>query len=173
MTREELQKQARDAWYKNFCQGCISSGVGTGKSWIAIHIHNELWFKGIRVLLVTPTIILHEQNWKTEYEKAQCEILYQTLEDRVCYVSLGKYNPDDYDLIIFDEAHHISEANYEEFIKHIKLFTPQHLIKIISSFVVPFLNIESNSLFTAEIIIQPIEPLFKLIALINSRIYNK
>lgn len=118
MTREELQKQARDAWYKNFCQGTISAGVGSGKTWVAINIHNELWFSGIRVLLVTPTIILHEQNWKIEYEKAQCEILYSTLE-RVCYVSLGKYNPDDYDLIIMDEIHHLSQANYEEFIKYI------------------------------------------------------
>lgn len=118
MTREELQKQARDAWYKNFCQGTIAASVGSGKSWIFINIHNELWFSGLRTLLVTPTIILHEQNWKTEYEKAQCEVLYSTL-DRVCYVSLGKYNPDDYDLICFDEAHHISQANYEEFIKHI------------------------------------------------------
>lgn len=118
MTREELQKQSKEAWYKNNSQGCISAGVGSGKTHIAIAIHNELWKPGFKALLVTPTIILHEQNWKIEYEKAQCEVLYDTL-DRACYVSLGKYNPDDYDLIIKDEAHHISEANYEEFIQHI------------------------------------------------------
>lgn len=117
MTRDELQKQARDAWYGNKCCGTIATGVGTGKSHIAINIHNELWFSGMKVLLVTPTIVLHEVNWKAEYEKAQCEVLYQTL-DRACYVSLFKYSPDDYDLIIMDEAHNLSEANYDEFIRY-------------------------------------------------------
>lgn len=116
--RDELQKQARDAWYKNGCRGTISGSVGFGKTWVAIDIHNELWFSGLKTLLVTPTIVLHEVNWKTEYEKAQCEVLYHTL-DRACYVSLFKYNPNDYDLIILDEAHSISKANYEEFLRFI------------------------------------------------------
>ncbi len=115
--REILQKEAEELWYKNNCQGLLGISVGGGKSWIAMKIHKDLQKKKkkLKVMLVTPTIILHEVNWKIEYEKAKILDLYYELT-RVCYVSLGKYNPNDFDLIIFDEVHHISNANEEEFL---------------------------------------------------------
>lgn len=115
--REILQKEAEELWYKNNCQGCLGISVGGGKTYIAMKIHKKLHFIGMKVLLVTPTIILHEKNWKIEYEKFERLDLYKELT-RCCYVSLGKYNPDDFDLIIYDELHNISEANIEDFVQH-------------------------------------------------------
>jgi len=116
LNREILQKEAEEIWFKNNCQGCLGISVGSGKSWLAMKIHKKLHFIGMKVLLVTPTIILHEKNWKIEYEKFERLDLYKELT-RCCYVSLGKYNPDDFDLIIYDELHNISEANIEKFVQ--------------------------------------------------------
>jgi superfamily II DNA or RNA helicase len=115
--REILQKEAEEIWFKNNCQGTIAISVGGGKSFIAMKIHKKLHFIGMKVLLVTPTIILHKENWRIEYEKFGRIDLYYEL-DRCCYVSLGKYNPNDYDLIIYDELHNISEANIDEFVQN-------------------------------------------------------
>lgn len=107
--RDDEQKKALLAWSKTK-QGTIAASVGWGKSWLAIEIHKQ--YREKKVLLVTPTIVLHEKNWKQEYEKMGEISLYQQL-DRCCYVSLHKYNPDDYDLVIADESHHIGGVDLE------------------------------------------------------------
>lgn len=121
--RDNIQAEAKDAWFKADCVGTLAMGTGTGKSKVAIdivsqlvkaHEENTLGVVPYKVMLVTPTIILHDHNWRLEFLKFNALAIYEKLE-RVCYVSLPKYNPDDYDLIIFDEYHHISEKGFEEF----------------------------------------------------------
>lgn len=76
--------------------------TGTGKTYLAIEKIKQLNPKNI--LIVIPRNVLKE-NWNKEIEKwggLDCEITYST------YVSMPK-NVGSYDIIVFDEAHHITE----------------------------------------------------------------
>jgi superfamily II DNA or RNA helicase len=81
-----------------------------GKSKIAINLHQSLQKKQIetplRVLLIVAETA-HKDNWLTEYTKWGSESLYHTLTVE-CYASLKKYEATNWDLIIFDEAHHLT-----------------------------------------------------------------
>ena len=109
MTKEELQvlplsliKQSN----KVILQWC----TGLGKSKAAINIANYLINKesinknSFSILLVVAEIT-HKSNWKVEFDKWGIETNNITIE---CYASLKKYRNNHYDLIIFDEAHHLS-----------------------------------------------------------------
>ena len=115
--RESVQKIAREKWEAN-PNSTLAISTGGGKSKIAIDIYNKNWIPGYKVLLVTPFVHLHEENWKKEFIKFQCEVLYD-LMDRCCYISLGKYNPSEYQIIILDESHHLTPQNEEEFLQYI------------------------------------------------------
>lgn len=76
--------------------------TGTGKTFLAVEKIKQLNPKNI--LIVIPRNVLKE-NWNKEIEKwggLNCEITYST------YVSIPK-NVGSYDIIVFDEAHHITE----------------------------------------------------------------
>lgn len=109
MTKEELQilplsliKQSN----KVILQWC----TGLGKSKAAINMANYLINKepinknSFSILLVVAEIT-HKSNWKVEFDKWGIETNNITVE---CYASLKKYRNNHYDLIIFDEAHHLS-----------------------------------------------------------------
>lgn len=115
-TRGFIQREAKQKWYEAKCKGTLAMATGSGKTVVAIDILKGEFDKNenLKVLLVTPTIILHEVNWRAEFEKFGVSRYYDKLE-RACYVSLPKHTPNDYDLIIFDEYHHISERGFEEF----------------------------------------------------------
>lgn len=98
--------------------------TGTGKSVLTIKILNK--YQG-KYLLVTPTIILHKVDWKNEFIKFDSLDLYEQL-DRCCYVSLHKYNMNDYDGIILDEAHHFSPKQWYEFIKYLPILETKKII---------------------------------------------
>lgn len=114
--RNKLQQEAEEAWVNNNCNGCIAYSVGSGKSVIAINIHQKL--DNPKTMIVGDTRGLVDVNWLNEYTKFNCSELHESA-DKVCYVSLGKYNPDDYDYIIFDEADKLTEANLMEFVRFI------------------------------------------------------
>ena len=108
MTKEELQvlplsliKQSN----KVILQWC----TGLGKSKAAINMANYLINKesinknSFSILLVVAEIT-HKSNWKVEFDKWGIETNNITVE---CYASLKKYRNNHYDLIIFDEAHHL------------------------------------------------------------------
>jgi superfamily II DNA or RNA helicase len=98
--------------------------TGTGKSVLTIKILNK--YQG-KYLLVTPTIVLHKVDWKNEFIKFDSEELYNQL-DKCCYVSLHKYNMNDYDGIILDEAHHFSAKQWYEFIKYLPILENKKII---------------------------------------------
>lgn len=98
--------------------------TGTGKSVLTIKILNK--YSG-KYLLVTPTIVLHKVDWKNEFIKFDSLDLYNKL-DKCCYKSLHKYNINDYDGIILDEAHHFSAKQWYEFIKYLPILENKKVI---------------------------------------------
>jgi len=106
--RDILHQQGIEFFEQNSFKTLFSLPTGTGKSVITIKILKK--YPG-KYLLVTPTILLHEKNWKEEFEKFDSIDLYNNL-DRCCYKSLHKYDLNLYDGVIFDEGHHLSAKQY-------------------------------------------------------------
>ena len=81
--------------------------TGFGKSKIAIDMINKYCNNFSRILIVVPRLVLIE-NWKQEMKKWGCKLPVEF----VTYVSLPKkllLGKKDWDFVIFDEAHHLSE----------------------------------------------------------------
>lgn len=106
MTKAELQEKALSLVKSNHriaLQWC----TGLGKSRAAINIANYIQSsKGedIKVLLVVAETA-HKSNWEVEFKKWDFKPSHITIE---CYASLKKYKDTWWDLVIFDEAHHLN-----------------------------------------------------------------
>ena len=109
MTREELQVQSLSL-IKRSNRVALQWCTGLGKSKIAIRMANYLadkefeeYGKPLNVLLVVAEIA-HKFNWKEEIDRWKLKTDNVVME---CYASLKKYRNSYWDLIIFDEAHHL------------------------------------------------------------------
>jgi superfamily II DNA or RNA helicase len=78
--------------------------TGVGKSFLSINLQSKLDNPKTFVVVAE---IAHIQNWKDEYIKHGYEYLLEKTEI-FCYASLKKYANKSCDLLILDEAHHIS-----------------------------------------------------------------
>ena len=111
MTREALVKEAVMLFGKHTSVALLWA-TGVGKSAAAIKMANKYLEKihcG-KVLLVVAEVA-HKENWQKEFEKWGMINAALTIE---CYASLHKYRNTNWDLIIFDEAHHLgSELRLE------------------------------------------------------------
>ena len=114
MTREELNSQAIELLKTNN-NIAIQAATGVGKSKIAIDLCCEIATKQIaplRVLLVVAEIA-HIDNWNKEFIKWNWSFGQVTT---ICYASLKNYRDSKWDVIIFDEAHHLgSELRLDVF----------------------------------------------------------
>ena len=103
MTREEIRNDILGLKATSILAELPTSA---GKSRIAIEYINEKSIKG-NILIVVPRLILFD-NWKDEFVKWG----YQDTLKQVTfttYVSLPKHAGSNYNLIIYDECHHLSE----------------------------------------------------------------
>lgn len=106
--REKLLNQAL-ATIKHSPRVCLQLATGTGKSRIAIElvksITKEEVNNNVRVLLVVAETA-HKLNWQQEFDKWS----YDTSKINttvICYASLKNYTKTNWDIIIFDEVHHL------------------------------------------------------------------
>lgn len=122
MTRKELQLEVLSLFDKNnriAVQWCTS----LGKSKVAIDIIYHLLEKNslnnsqpLKILLVVAETA-HKNNWKEEFKKWKANMDNITIE---CYASLKKYRNSKWDLIIFDEAHHLGSDLRLDIISELK-----------------------------------------------------
>ena len=109
MTREELQIQSLSL-IEQSNRVALQWCTGLGKSRMAISMANYLADKEFKecgeplnVLLVVAETA-QKSNWKMEFDKWGLKIDNIVME---CYASLKKYRNSYWDLVIFDEAHHL------------------------------------------------------------------
>lgn len=116
--KEKVQKEALDAILVNGGSGILCLATGSGKSKIAID-YCKLFYdsmkKNFRCLLVVPTEKLRDENWKDEFEKWKGKIVYKNNVERTCYASLNKLKHKEYDLVVLDEVHRLTENNVKFF----------------------------------------------------------
>ena len=123
MTREELYSQGLELAKQNTRLAFLWS-TGVGKSKMAIGIANYLSENNseLKVLLVVAETA-HKDNWKEEFKKWKLnKKISITIE---CYASLKNYQNTQWDLIIFDEAHHLGSDLRLEMLRTI---SAQHII---------------------------------------------
>lgn len=108
-----LQAAGYDEWVRNNYRGTMEMATGTGKTRIGIRAAAEELNKNpdALVYIVVPTETLRDVDWPAEMKDAG----YEGLEKKVrliCWVSLPKERPNrDVDLVVLDEAHHITTQN--------------------------------------------------------------
>ena len=104
MNREELQSQSLQM-IKNHNRIALQWCTGLGKSRAAIQAANYLseQKEDFKALLVVAEVA-HKGNWEEEFTKWGFKVPNISIE---CYASLKKYRDTEWDLIIFDEAHHL------------------------------------------------------------------
>lgn len=104
MTREEL-RDAAISIFKDNHNIAIQAATGVGKSKIAIDLCRECADREkheLRVLLFIAETA-HYQNWEAEITKWS----FNNPVFVSCYASMKKYRNTEWDVIIFDEAHHL------------------------------------------------------------------
>lgn len=116
--KNSVQLHALREWMNEGCWGAIIAATGVGKSKIAIDA--SLWINGNaklpnegnpKILILVPTEKLRDENWKEEFVKWGYESLYNDCVRRECYVSAPKIKDEEFDLVIMDEYHNITENN--------------------------------------------------------------
>lgn len=104
MTREEL-RDAAISIFENSHNIAIQAATGVGKSKIAIDLCKkcaEREKRELRVLLLIAEVA-HYQNWEDEIKKWS----FDNPVFVACYASMKKYRDTEWDVVIFDEAHHL------------------------------------------------------------------
>lgn len=117
MTREELYNQGLELAKENKRLAFLWS-TGVGKSKMAIGIANYLTksIPNLKVLLIVAETA-HKNNWKEEFKKWELDKSINITTE--CYASLKNYQNTQWDLIIFDEAHHLGSDLRLDVIKSI------------------------------------------------------
>ena len=112
-TRDDLERAAKAA-LKSYNNIAIQAATGVGKSKLALDLCRNMVEPGEQLpsILLVVAEVAHIQNWKDEIEKWS----YEGPVFICCYASLKKYRNTEWDVIIFDEAHHLgSELRLEIF----------------------------------------------------------
>lgn len=106
MTRDELTLNILKLGENNN-NIILSWPTGLGKSFGSLHLA-KFWQSKSILLVVAETA--HKQNWSNEINKFNTMYNYNLIDQSnvltICYASLHKYIGN-YDLVIFDEAHHL------------------------------------------------------------------
>jgi superfamily II DNA or RNA helicase len=107
--RELIQQEAlRSILLYN--RGGLDISMGVGKTYIGLQYIKIVQGK---VLVVAPKVSIFE-SWKNDAIKFNLEPLLDTITFST-YLSLNKHNPNDYDIIVLDEAHNV-KYSHEEFL---------------------------------------------------------
>lgn len=119
MTREELTKEAIQEITKTKAIA-ITAGTGSGKTKISLEVTNFLYNKDNSKKFNTLILVAersHINNWEVEINKWNLNIGNYKI---VCYASMHKVIDDTYDMVIFDEAHHLASERRKELLSYIK-----------------------------------------------------
>lgn len=126
MTRDEIYRECVDKIAKTNCL-LMELATGTGKSRLSLMLANHILSfnrfssnKEINVLILVAKRV-HKQTWKEEIEKWG-GIKHPTIPINIrmeCYESMHKCADKKYDIVIFDEVHHVGSDNRLELLKAI------------------------------------------------------
>lgn len=112
MTNQEtIAKEIRDSASRNFL---LMLPTGYGKTNLSFTLFDKLSNNG-KILIVIPKLPIID-SWKFELKKFDKEQYLKNITFTT-YLSLHKYSTTEYELIIFDEAHHLTQRCREILLK--------------------------------------------------------
>lgn len=113
MKRDIIQQQAVKAVVDNNYCGFVFAATGVGKTKIVIDVLNDYKKSNsdAKFLWLVPRVRLRDHEVPQEITKWGSTVSNEDI-DVCCYASIDKYNIDDYDIIVADECHHITERVY-------------------------------------------------------------
>lgn len=111
--KSRLQAEANQAHKRNGRWGLICMATGTGKSKTAIDAIISLvkYKPEASILVVVPTTKLRDKTWRDEFKEWNVEAIWDKNVEKVCYKSLDKKSGCEYDLVIMDEVHNLTERS--------------------------------------------------------------
>lgn len=118
--KNKIQAEIDFALDINNNSGLVVGATGIGKSKVGVERANKVISDRVStniiptILLVVPTEKLRDEGWKNEFNKWGVNNSWSYIE-RTCYASLNNFKLTDWDLIILDECHNITELNSEFF----------------------------------------------------------
>lgn len=89
--------------------------TGTGKTRAALELWKSIDVKDVAIFVAERN---HRQVWQDEFLKWGLDTSKYNITIE-CYASLHKYAGKDFDLVIFDEAHHLGSERRKETLKHL------------------------------------------------------
>jgi superfamily II DNA or RNA helicase len=107
--REKIQQEALDAVLP-YKKAGLHISMGVGKTYIGLQYIQKI---GGKVLIVAPKVSIFE-SWKNDAKKFNLENLLEDISFTT-YISLTKHNPENYDIVILDEAHS-TKASHDDFL---------------------------------------------------------
>lgn len=115
--RNRVQKEALAAIEKSKHHDMLFMATGSGKSKIPIEYAKKKKNKVKKLALIVPTERLRDEDWKNEFIKWGAEELWENTV-RLCYASASKVALQDFDLVILDECHNITELSFSFFMNN-------------------------------------------------------
>jgi len=117
--KQKVQEDMQRVIVSNNYIGTISAATGAGKTKVGVDLceHVKEAFckkKSFKVLIAVPTTKLRDDRWPEEFKKWKKEGLLEFI-NMSCYKSINKIKDEHFDLVILDEAHHITELNSQFF----------------------------------------------------------
>lgn len=115
MKKDQIQQQiVNDIINSKSDYNLLLLPTGVGKTKIAIDyikkLNNSRIIRSLmKILIVVPTEQLRDVDWPDELEK--WKISYSIDITLICYASISKVKDKQFDLVVFDELHKISELN--------------------------------------------------------------
>lgn len=99
----------------------VVAATGIGKSKVAVDYAKEICKekKNAKILIIVPTEKLRDENWLEEFVKWNAKTIWSKNVTRTCYVSANKLAGQEYDLVILDEIHNVTENNALFFLQNI------------------------------------------------------
>lgn len=117
--KAHVQELVFDAWRVANCRGSFEGATGVGKTRVGVLAILKAFSinENANVWVGTPTESLRDIEWPDELRKWGAEHLISKVHF-ICHTSMHEVDdPQDVDLFIFDEDHHITEKNYQFFTK--------------------------------------------------------
>jgi superfamily II DNA or RNA helicase len=110
--KNEIQLKGLDTNKEFGYYSTLAMCTGAGKSRCGVLRAMEVVAQNpnAKIFLAVPTEKLRDVTWKDEFIKWDTLYIFEKNLTRACYVSLNKYTQEEYDLVILDEAHHVTEA---------------------------------------------------------------
>lgn len=103
--KSKIQDKGLKIWNDNNCIGTLCMCTGSGKTRVGVLAATQFFMfnENSRILIITPTTILRDNEWKNEFNK-WVGYIPPTVEIE-CINTAYKFQHKSYDLIIVDEIH--------------------------------------------------------------------